>query len=91
MTPYETRHSKLEPDEDSLEFVEGAALESTRDGVRVALEITRFEDGSVYVAASKIVVEQGKRLIVPDTALMCADVEEAKDVVDAILARLSSG
>ena len=37
------------------------------------------------------VVEQGKRLIVPDTALMCADVEEAKDVVDAILARLSSG
>ena len=86
--PYERRHSQLEPDEDSLTFVEGAALVPTLDGTRVALEITLFENGSVYVAASKIVPEKGKRLIVPDTALMCADINEAKDVVDAILDRL---
>ena len=86
--PYESRHSQLEPDEDSLAFVANAALLPTLEGVRVALEITRFDDGTVYVAASKIVAEQGKRFIVPDTALMCADVEEAKDVVDAVLERL---
>ena len=85
---YESRHSQLQPDEDSLTFISNAALVPTMDGVRVALEITRFDDGTVYVAASRIVAEQGKRMIVPDTALMCADVEEAKDVVDAILDRL---
>jgi hypothetical protein len=86
--PYERRHSELEPDDDSLAFVDGAALEPTMEGVRVVFEITRFDNATVYVAASKIVVESGKRFIVPDTALMCADVEEAKDVVDAILDRL---
>jgi hypothetical protein len=88
VVPYESRHSQLQPDEDSLAFISNAALLPTMDGVRVALEITRFDDGTVYVAASKIVAEQGKRMIVPDTALMCADVDEAKDVVDAILDRL---
>jgi hypothetical protein len=88
---YQSRHSQLEPDEDSLAFVSNAALEPTMDGVRVVLEIERFENGTVYVAASKIVVEQGKRFIVPDTALMCADVEEAKDVIDAVLERLGRG
>jgi hypothetical protein len=71
-----------------LAFISNAALLPTMDGVRVALEITRFDDGTVYLAASKIIPEQGKRMIVPDTALMCADVDEAKDVVDAILDRL---
>jgi hypothetical protein len=87
--PYESRHSQLQPDEDSLAFVANAALLPTMEGVRVALEITRFENGTVYVAASKILAEEGKRLIIPDTALMCADVDEAKDVVDAILDRLA--
>jgi hypothetical protein len=86
--PYESRHSRLEPDEDSLSFVAGVALEPTMEGVRVALEITRFDNGTVYVGASRIVVEQGKRFIVPDTALMCADIDEAKDIVDAVLDRL---
>ena len=76
--PYESRHSRLEPDEDSLSFVAGVALEPTMEGVRVALEITRFDNGTVYVGASRIVVEQGKRFIVPDTALMCAEIDEAK-------------
>ena len=84
---YESRHSQLQPDEDSLAFISNAALLPTIDGVRVALD-TRFDEGTVYVAASRIVAEQGKRMIAPDTALMCADVEEAKDVVDAILDRL---
>jgi 2-phospho-L-lactate guanylyltransferase (CobY/MobA/RfbA family) len=86
--PYESRHSQLEPDEDSLAFVANTALEPTMEGVRVAFEITRFDNGSVYLAAPKIIVEQGKRLLIPDTALMCADVDEAKDLVDAILDRL---
>jgi hypothetical protein len=86
--PCESRHSHLQPDEDSLTFVTNAAIDPTMEGVRVALEITRFEEGTVYVGASKIVIEHGKRFIVPDTALMCADVDEAKDVVDAILDRL---
>ena len=85
---YESRHSQLQPDEDSLVFISNAALLPTMDGVRVALEITRFDEATVYVAPSRIVAEQGKRMIAPDTALMCADVEEAKDVVDAILDRL---
>ena len=88
--PYEGRHSDLEPDDDSLAFVEGAALLPTMDGTQVSLEVIRFENGTVYVAASKVVPEQGKRLIVPDTALMCADTAEAKDVIDAILDRLDS-
>jgi hypothetical protein len=88
--PYERRHSQLEPDEDSLTFVEGAALVRTMDGTRVALEITVFENATVYVAVSKIDPESGKRLIVPDTALMCADVDEAKDVIDAVLDRLGA-
>jgi hypothetical protein len=88
--PYERRHSELEPDEDSLAFIEGAALVPTLEGVRTALEVTVFENKTVYVAVSKVVPEKGKRLIVPDTALMCADIDEAKDVVDAILDRLAS-
>lgn len=88
--PYERRHSQLEPDEDSLTFVEDVALVRTMDGTRVALEITVFENATVYVAASKIVTEKGKRLLVPDTALMCADIDEAKDVVDAVLDRLGA-
>jgi hypothetical protein len=88
--PYERRHSQLEPDEDSLTFVEGAALVPTMDGLQVALEITVFDNATVYVAASKVVPEKGQRLIVPDTALMCADIDEAKDVVDAVLNRLAA-
>jgi hypothetical protein len=88
---YESRHSQLEPDDDSFAFIESAAIEPTMDGVRVAFEITRFDNGTVYVGASRIEVEQGKRFIVPDTALMCADVDEAKDVIDAVLERLGRG
>jgi hypothetical protein len=73
-----------------LAFIDAAALEPTLDGLRVALEVVRFENGTVYVAAPRIVPEHGKRLIVPDTALMCADVHEAKNVTDAILDRLAS-
>jgi len=65
---HESRHSQLEPDENSLAFISNAALLPTMNGVRIALEI--------------------KRMIVPDTGLMCADVAEANDVVDAILDRL---
>lgn len=83
-------HSNREPEDSTRRFADGAAFERTMEGPRAALEVTVFEDGTVYLVSSKIVPQRGERLIVMDTALMCQDVNEAKDAVDLILDRLES-
>jgi hypothetical protein len=83
-------HWQREPEPSTRRFAAEAAFGPVDDALRTALEVTVFPDGTVYLACSRIVPESGKRLIVPDTALMCQDIDEAKDAVDLILDRLAS-
>ena len=88
MSSEEGWHSHREPDASTRRFADGASFVSWRDELRAALEVTVFQDGTVYLACPRIVSERGRRLVVPDTALMCHDMDEAKDAVDLILDRL---
>jgi SMI1/KNR4 family protein SUKH-1 len=81
-------HWHSEPDKTTRRFAEGATFKRTTEGLQAALEVSVFPEG-VSVVSANIIPVSGTRTIVQDTALMFADIDEAKDAIDLILDRLA--
>jgi hypothetical protein len=67
-------------------FAQKATFKRTREGLQAASEVIVFPEG-VRVVSSEMVPGSGTRTVVQDTALLFADMNEAKDAVDMILDR----
>jgi SMI1 / KNR4 family (SUKH-1) len=82
-------HWHSEPDKTTRRFAQEATFKRTFEGLQTAIEVIVLPEGIVRVVSSEIIPVSGTRTIVQDTALLFADIDEAKDAVDMILHRLA--